>query len=168
MPYLNSNSHHSSRVGIILSIACLIGGLMAGTDIFRYVIEVPAWRHLNILTWKEYSLHADLGNGTWLFPAEAIGSALPLLICSLIIIRNKNTNHSFAIPVHLATIFALLGLGFTFFAAPYMLHIPETADDPMVLQQTFNSFHFWGTLRAIVQVLSFCACTWALYRIKTK
>ena len=153
---------------MLVSIACLFGGLLAGTDIFRYIIEVPAWRHLNILGWKEYSLHADLGNGIWLFPTEAIGSALPLLLGSFIILKNKNMYRPLALPLHLATIFALAGLVFTFFAAPYMLHIPTTGKDPESLQQTFNSFHFWGSLRAVVQVLSFCACTWSMSRVPGK
>ena len=73
-----------------MSIACIIGGLLADGNIYRYVIEVPAWRYLNITTWAEYSHHADLGNGLFLFPFEAIGGAIPLVVASIIIMSNES------------------------------------------------------------------------------
>jgi hypothetical protein len=127
---------------LLITIACIAGGTLAGGNIYRYVIEVPAWRHLSITSWAAYSEHADLKNGIFLFPAQAIGTALPLLLASIIIVVRKPAFRSVALPVHCATFFSLMGLVLTLFAAPVMLNLTNLADDPETLQQAFDNFHF--------------------------
>jgi hypothetical protein len=148
----------------LIVIACLMGGALAGGDVYRYIIEVPAWRHLNIDSWQKYSEHADLGNGLVLFPIEAIGSAIPLIVASIIFLRNSTFKFSTWL-LHLSTLFALIGLVFTFFAAPLMLNLPNIHDNDALIQETFNKFHFWGTLRAVAQLLSFFFSVLALANI---
>ena len=147
---------------ILLPIACIISGILAGGNIDRYIVQVPAWHHVSILSWADYSRYADLGNGLFLYPFEAFGSFLPLLIASIIVINKKNPA---SFPVLLATFFALLGLVFTIFAAPVMLSIKDMKNDPILLQRAFDTFHFWGTIRAVTQVLSFFACVWAMGKV---
>lgn len=65
------------------------------------------------------------------------------------------------LPVSLALILSAAGLFFTIFAAPIMLGIKNMPNDPALLQQAFDRFHFWGGLRAIVQVLAFFPALWA-------
>jgi hypothetical protein len=151
-----------SRLRLLLSIACLLSGFLAGENIFRYAMEVPGWRHIDITQWGDYSRHADLGNGVFLLPLEAIGSALLLVAASIIILKRKKEFRSAAWSVHSATFFALAGLVLTFFAAPYMLSLHTVGNDPKLLQNAFDHFHFWGFYRAIAQVLSFCACVVAM------
>jgi hypothetical protein len=153
---------HSSSLRTLLTMACFISGLLAGGDIYRYVIEVPAWRQMNIRDWGDYSRHADLENGIFLFPFEAISSSILLLICSILVIRNKEAFRSAAPWIHASTVLALVGLGLTFLAAPYVLSVGTIGDDPGALQYIFKRFHFWGLLRAIAQVLSFFMCVLAL------
>lgn len=145
----------------LISIACIVSGLLAGGNIYRYVIEVPSWRHLNVIDWAEYSLHADLGNGIYLFSGEAIGSAIFLIAASVIVLLRKPAFATVTLAVHTSTVFALVGLVFTLFAAPVMLRLQSAGNDVKFLQQTFESFHFWGRLRAVAQVLSFVSCVWA-------
>ncbi len=33
---------------LMISFACLLCGFLAGENIFRYSMEVPAWRHIDI------------------------------------------------------------------------------------------------------------------------
>jgi hypothetical protein len=154
-----------SRLRWFVSFACLLHGFLAGENMFRYTMEVPGWRHINIAAWGEYSLHADLGNGIFLLPVEAIVGAILLLLASLTIVKGKEEFQSAAFPVHSATFFALAGLLFTFFAAPYMLSVRTMVNDPVLLQDTFNHFHHWGFLRATAQVLSFCFCVWSMAKV---
>ena len=149
---------------ILISIACLLSGLLAGENVFRYTLEVPGWRHIDIAQWGEYSRHADLGKGIFLWPFEAISAMLLLLASSIIVFRNKNLRTT-GLPVYCATFFALAGLALTFFAAPYMLSVRTMGNDPQLLQRTFDHFHFWGLLRAIEQVLSFGCCVWAIGKV---
>jgi hypothetical protein len=162
---MNTNPRALLRLQILISIACLFSGLLAGANLYRYVIEVPAWRHLNIVSWGEYSRHADLGNGIFLWPAEAIIPALLFVVSSILIIKSKAVPADAAIAAYASAFFALAGLGFTFVAAPYMLSMRSMPDDAHLLQQTFDSFHYWGAWRAAAQISSFCASLWAMAKV---
>jgi len=70
------------------------------------------------------------------------------------------TNH-----IYTSTCFALAGLGLTIFAAPYLISVWSMPDDPILLQQQFNHFHFWGLFRAVAQILSFFTCVFALSKV---
>jgi hypothetical protein len=154
-----------SRLRLLLTCACLLSGFLAGENIFRYAMEVPAWRHINIAEWGEYSRHADLANGAFLLPFEAVVGALLLIAASIIILKGKGAFQSAALYVHSASFFALTGLVLTFFVAPYMLSVRTIGNDPELLQQAFNHFHYWGFYRAIAQILSFCACVLAIGKV---
>ena len=154
----------TNNLRYLLFAAGLLSGLLAGGDVYRYVIEVPAWRHLDIVTWAAYSRYADMGNGIFLFPLEAIGSSICLTISSVKVLKSKPALKSIAWAIHSATIFSIIGLVFTLFAAPLMLHLQSVGNNPEKIQQTFDQFHFWGYLRAIAQLLSFCACAFAMLK----
>jgi len=154
-----------ARLRLFVLLACILSGILAGGNVYRYVIEVPAWRHLSIVSWGEYSRYADLGNGLVLFPAEAIGSFILLMISSVMVFKNRGVFKFVSLSIYSATVFALAGLVFTFFAAPIMLSIHTLGNDPEKLQQAFDSFHFWGRLRAGAQILSFCSCVWAMGKV---
>jgi hypothetical protein len=150
---------------ILVTSACIVTGLLAGGNIYRYVIEVPAWRHLSIINWAEYSRHADLGNGIFLFSIEAIGSTILLLAASIIVLANRSLFKTLPLPVHFATFFALIGIALTFFAAPIMLGLRKDINNPENIEHAFKSFHFWGLLRGVAQLLSFFACVWAMSKV---
>jgi hypothetical protein len=57
-----------SRLRLIVTLSCLLTGFLAGENVFRYTMEVPGWRHIDIAQWSEYSRHADLGYGVFLLP----------------------------------------------------------------------------------------------------
>lgn len=126
----------------------------------RYVVNVPAWRHLDIHAWAEFSKHADLGNGLFLYPVEAIGSFIFLGIAIF-----KNRFKDISLSLRSATLLSLIGLIFTFFAAPVMLGLKTIGDDQAVLQDAFDKFHYRGLFRAIAQTLSFFAAVIALMKI---
>jgi hypothetical protein len=161
-------THHKkiARAKLLVTFACFIGGLLAGGNVYRYLIEVPAWRYLNMADWGTYSRHADLGNGIFLFSFEAITSTLLLCIASVLVLRNHELFRPTNIWLHVSTLFALAGIALTFFAAPYMLNVRTMTDNPELLQQVFEHFHFWGMLRAIAQVLSFFSSVMAIRKIE--
>ena len=147
----------------LLIISCIFGGLLAGGNLYRYLIEVPAWHHLDIADWPAYSSHADLGNGLILFPVEALGSAVSLIIASAICFKNRLLKP--VLFLHISTGLAIMGLVLTFFAAPIMLNLPKIEGNIPLVQQAFIRFHFWGTLRGIAQILSFLFCVLMLSEI---
>ena len=149
---------------VLMTGACIFTGLLAGANVDRYVVQLPSWHSVSILNWATYSRHADLGNGLFLYPLEAIGSFLLLFTALVIILFHKSLFKQVALPAHLAVIFAAIGLIFTFFAAPVMLSIRTIGNNEILLQNAFDKFQFWGLLRAIAQLLSFLACVWAFTR----
>lgn len=152
-------------LNFLMITGCFLSGLLAGGNVDRYVVQVPAWRQVNILNWAAYSRHADLGNGIFLYPFEAIGSFLMLFISSIIVLVNKPIFNHVAFPMHLATILSAIGLFFTLFAAPIMLSVGTMDNNVLQLQHAFDKFHFWGLFRALAQLLSFFASIFALQEI---
>jgi len=158
-PTMN-NTRDARFLTYALGIAAIFSGWLAGGGIDRYLVQVPGFRHIDIIQWGEYSRHADLGNGLFLYPAEAIVPFILFIVSFIIVLMNKQLSR-LKIPVSLALILSAAGLFFTVFAAPVMLGIKNMPNDPVLLQQAFDTFHFWGGLRAIVQVLAFFPALWA-------
>jgi len=50
---------------VVISIvsATLANGLLAGGDVDRWVLAMPAWQSVGVVGWANYSRLADLGNG---------------------------------------------------------------------------------------------------------
>ena len=70
-------------------LATISSGLMAGATVDRFIVQFPAYRHIGVLEWARYSVHADLNNGIFLYPTEAISAFLLLILAALTIHFNK-------------------------------------------------------------------------------
>ena len=141
---------------ILLVLAAFLSGLLAGGDIDRAFVAMPAWQEVGAVAWAEFSRHADLGNGLLLYPFEAFGNTLLTLAAALCFHSDRSASRAAALPLYAACMLAVGGLGFTVKAAPIMLAIYDV-DDPVALQAAFEGFRHWGNLRAICQVLAFLA-----------
>jgi hypothetical protein len=148
-------------------LATLLSGFLAGTTVDRFAIQFPAWNEVGSSAWAIYSRHADLGNGVFVYSIEAIGGTLLLVLSSLVVIRNK-ISKAISVPIHIASVLGIIGLIFTIFAAPWILKLRGSGDDPKTLQNIFDHFYFWSVFRAIAQIASFVSCIWALGRILTR
>ncbi len=149
---------------LLMTAATLLTGLLAGGSLDRYVVQVPAWGHLSKLSWAEYTRYAEFGNGLIFYPFEVLGSFMLLFTTSAIILIHKNKFRTIALPAHIATIFAILGVLFTFYSFPIMLSIQSMGNNEILVQHAFDRFHFWGLLRAISQLMAFFACAWVFVR----
>jgi hypothetical protein len=149
----------------MIFLATILSGLLAGETVDRFIVGLPAWHNVGIQAWAEYSRHADLGNGIFLYPAEAIGTFLLLAAGSVILFKNKKnlTTLKISFMVYLATTFAILGLILTFFAAPQMLSIRH-AMDQVRLARAFNEFYLWSAFRGIAQIIVFLICGLICYK----
>jgi hypothetical protein len=147
---------------LLLALACALSGFLAGETIDKFIVELPAWPYLGINAWAEYSRHADLGNGIFIYPIEAIGSFALLFTFSIVLLKKDRADtRRISSAAYLATLFSLLGVIFTFFAAPHIIGIREVTD-PAILQHSFDQFYYWSTFRGVAQVLSFLGCVWTL------
>lgn len=135
---------------------------MAGADVDRYTVQVPAWRRLGVEAWAAYSQSADLINGRVVYPFLGIGLALFTVCAVLAFLRDGRVPKTAAIPLYSAATLAVLGLVTTAFAAPVMLALPQIGANHAALQVSFETFHFWGFLRSVVQAMAFAASVWAM------
>jgi hypothetical protein len=145
----------------LLIIATLIGGMLAGGDIDRSLVAMPAWQRVGATSWAAFSRHADLANGLVLYPVEAVGGAAMLALAAVALHFGRFRSRAVLIPLYGALAFAITGLLLTLKAAPLMLSI-DNVDDPQVLQQTFEGFRFWGDIRGACQILAFVLEVFAL------
>jgi len=150
------------RLQFLMVMACIVTGWLAGVAIEKYLVRVPAWKKVDILLWAEYSRHAFFGSGFIIHQIEAGCSFILLLVSSIIVIRNRL--NFVAWQIYVATLLTISGIVFTFVTAPIMFSLPELGNDPVLLQNAFNKVYYWGSYRAVAQILSFCTCAWAMGR----
>lgn len=144
----------SATTRILLILATLIAGLLAGSNVDRAFVAMPAWQQIGALAWAEFSRHADLGNGLILYPIEAIGGALLTIAAAIMVHFDRSSSRAAAVLIYAAALFALGGLVLTVKAAPMMLGI-RGLSELGALQRSFEEFWYWGNLRAACQVFAF-------------
>jgi hypothetical protein len=145
--------------------AVLLGGLIAGLDMARLAVEMPAWRHVGAGAWAQFSRHADLGNGLIAFPVVAIGAALATIAALITYRMGGGSPRSAALPIHTGAVLVVLGLVTTVFAAPNMLSLRTVGNDAAAIERAFDGFEWWGGIRSVVQTLAFVANVWALVKV---
>src|SRR5258708_34847686 len=151
----------SSRTCHLLVAATVMSGLLAGGNVDRAFVAMPAWQHVGAPAWAAFSRQADLGNGLVLYPIEAIGGFLLILAATVSLHLDRAARGHVALPLYAAALLAAAGLVCTLKAAPIMLSISRS-DEPAALQQALDGFHFWGNIRGLFQGLAFFATVWAL------
>src|SRR6266446_5873179 len=153
-------------VVIFIVSATLANGLLAGGDVDRWLVGMPAWQSVGVLGWANYSRLADLGNGFVLYPILAIGGTLLSLAAVVISTRQAKHKRVVAIPVYAAAALAVAGLLMTFKAAPFMLSLRHVGNEEVaLLERAFNGFRLWGGVRTVLQTLAFGANLWSLAAI---
>jgi hypothetical protein len=147
----------------LLIAATLLHGFLAGGNVERALVHMPAWRKLGPRAWAAFSRQADLGRGLFLYPFEAILGAALAVGAALAFQFDPAASRAAALPLYLGAALALAGLLATTQAAPKMLSLRRLADDDLpALQRAFHGFERWGNVRAVFQVLAFLANVWAL------
>lgn len=147
-----------------LVIATLVNGVLAGINLDRYIVQVPAFRRLSIEHWVEYARLADLRTGLVWYPLLAATSLLTILVADWLYLADLSLLPGAGRPMALTTIFVAGGVISTVGAAPTLLRLraaPSAGDSRAV----FTRFHRWGLFRAACQTLAFPASLWALVRL---
>ena len=149
----------------LITAATIFNGVLAGGNIDRALVQMPAWRKVGARAWAEYSRHADLENGFYLYPTEAIGGALFTIAAAVSFQFDITAPAPAALPVYLSVALVLGGLLATVKAAPLMMSLRRIGDDTSALQKAFDGFRRWGNVRGALQILAFLANVWALVAV---
>ena len=169
----------SSLTRLFVAASTVVGGLLAGVNIDRNIVQMPAWHVAGIECWAAYSRNADLSlQGMILYISLGVGGAILSLAAAVSFMRDrrqfranskrvgvKSSQYSAAIPIYLAALFVLGGMLATTQAAPIMLSVRHLGNNPVLLQQAFDGFEFYSMIRGVFQVLAFGANVWALVAV---
>jgi len=128
---------------------------------------MPAWRKVGARAWAAYSRHADLENGLFLYPIEAIGGALFTFGAAVSFQFDRAAPASAALPIYLSVVLVVGGLLATIKAAPIMMSVRRISDDTSALQKALDGFRQWGNVRGGFQILAFLTNIWALLAVFT-
>ncbi|MGZ4913217.1 MAG: hypothetical protein ACXV5B_08900 [Halobacteriota archaeon] len=145
----------------LLSIAIILNGFLAGLNIDRGLVQMPAWRKTGVRAWAAYSRHADLGNAKYLYPTEAIVGALFTVAAAVSFYFDLTAPASAADPIYASVALAVGGLLTTLKAGPFMLSLRRIGEDASALQKAFEGFRRWGNVRGVCQILAFLVNIWA-------
>ena len=151
-------------LGLIV-VEQLLGNVIDSLN--RTLVEMPAWRHLGAQAWAAFSRSADLGNGTILYPLAGIGSVVLVLAAAIVFRLGPRRPWSAAIPVYGAALMAICVMLTTTQAAPIMLSLHRIGDDPRALQQAFEGFYRWDSIRAVIGMLEGFLEIWALVALSS-
>ncbi|TCO59274.1 hypothetical protein [Actinocrispum wychmicini] len=155
-----------SITATLVVAATVVGGLF-GSLVDRALVATPAWRHLGVVAWADYSRQADLGNGNIVYPIGAI-LLWGLVFGAAIAYRLDRTAPRQAVwPIYLAAVSALGAIVSTIIAAPVMQHVGTVPDtDTAALHTAFETFTLWGVyIRGGFFGLGFVFIVWALVSI---
>jgi hypothetical protein len=148
-----------------VALGCIVVALVVGAvgdNLNRTIVEMPAWRALGATAWAAFSRLADLGNGRIIYPVAGIGSTLLVLAAAISFRTSSVRPWSVAVPVYGAALMNIGVILLTTQAAPIMLNVPRLGTDPAALQQAFEGFYRWDSIRAVVGALAACAQIWAV------
>ncbi len=150
----------------LVILATSVDSVLAGTNVNRTLVEMPAWQKTGPQGWAAFSRHADLGpTGMLLYPLSAFAGALVSLAAAVRFHLDGGEPRAAALPLQAAVLATIAGLLATVKAAPIMRGVRDLDDDTPALQQALDRFQFWGNLRGMFQVLAFVANLWSLLAI---
>lgn len=144
------------RASLVLLVVALLLGSVADS-LARTLVEMPAWRHLGAEAWATFSRRADLGNGEIMYPLAGIGGTVLILAAAFVFRLSPRRPFFVAIPLYSAALMAICVMLTTTQAAPIMLSLHRIGDDPRGLQQAFEGFYRWDSIRAVFGALGGCA-----------
>jgi hypothetical protein len=159
-----------TRTALSVALCLVVVEQLLGTvvdSLNRTLVEMPAWQRLGAQAWASFSRSADLGNGTILYPLAGIGGLVLILAAAIVFRVGPRRPWSVAVPLYGAALMAICVILTTTQAAPFMLSLHRIGDDPRALQQAFEGFYRWDSIRAVIGTLEGCLEIWALVALSS-
>ena len=158
----------AQRTAKLVIAASLVDSILAGVNVNRALVEMPAWQKTGPLGWAAYSRHADLAlRAAILYPLDAFAGAFLSIGAVVSFHRERRGPRPAIVPLYVAALMTIGGLLSTIKAAPNMLSVRHLDDDTVALQRALDGFQFWGGIRGVFQVLAFVANVWSLVALFT-
>jgi hypothetical protein len=159
-----------TRTALGITLGLIIVDQLLGTiidSLNRTLVEMPAWKHLGAQAWASFSRLADLGNGNILYPVAGIGTLVLVLAAAVVFRLGRRRPWYAAVPVYGAALLTICVILTTTQAAPIMQSLHRIGDDPRALQQAFEGFYRWDSIRAVIGMVEGFFEIWALVALST-
>ena len=143
-----------SLLSIIIGLAILFNGLLAGITIDTSLVKLPARRRIGNIAYAVFARGNDLGNGIIVYSTLAIGAALFVFTATLIGFLQK-IKGDVMLPLVIASVTTIIHFTGTAMAVPVMLSIKNTPDDEAILKKKIDEFEKWNDFRACFQFITF-------------
>lgn len=150
-----------SVILVLIICAVVFNGMLGGASLEASLVKLPARKRIGARAYAVFARGNDLGNGLWVYPSWAIGSALLVFAATATAFAwRAGTLLSVVLVVASAT--SVLHFLATSRAAPVMLSIRDAPDEESALAAKLDKFARWHAVRAAFQVLTFLALIWSL------
>jgi hypothetical protein len=152
-----------SVTGMLIIAATVVSGLF-GSILDRALVATPAWRDLGVQAWADYSRHADLQTGYFVYPIGGILCWALVFAAAWAYRLDRSAPRQAGPPIYLAALSALGAILTTIVAAPAMMHVGQLSDtDAAALHDAFETFTLWGVyVRGSCFAAIFVCSVWAL------
>ncbi len=148
----------------LIVTSVIVNGIIAGVSFDVAAVKLPTRRRIGPVAYAQFARGNDLGNGKIVYPLLGVLTLL-LVMATTIVAWAKHEPVGIMAPLLIAAVFTLLHSACTAKAAPIMLSLAKTPDDPKVLGHKLNRFAFWHGFRAVFQIVGFVVLVWALTKI---
>ena len=145
----------------LLVLAVIEGGIIAGVSFDVAFVKLPTRKRVGQVAYAQFARGNDLGNGKLVYPILGIVAIL-LIAAATTIALVQPTPLAVRLPICIAAAMTMAHSLCTAKAAPIMLSLAKTPDDPNLLQQKLDRFTFWHGIRTVFQIAAFVALLTAL------
>jgi hypothetical protein len=161
IPASKSGAVVSSMSVVLAALAAAVDGLLAGASLDQSIKQLPARHRIGVRAFSAYSRASDQANGVVWYAALGVGGAVLTLAAAATSVLRGAPNHERQ-PLLLAGLLSIAHSLTTARAAPINFSQGAVGDDERALQDIFDSFERWQTMRVSLQLATFLAMLWAL------
>jgi hypothetical protein len=153
----------SIDLGLALNIgAVVLSAMAAAASLDQSIKQLPTRRRIGVLAYSDYSLVADARTGLfWYLPLAAGWVSITIAAAVAGWAGDPGDARALALAAMVVGVAGhILVTGV--FAGPALLSQRRVIGDELALQQVFDRFERWQTVRALVDVATLAAAVWAL------
>lgn len=145
-------------MGLALTVALVMNGMLAGMTIDQSIKQLPARRHIGASAFSRYSRAADLKNGVPLYAFFGIGAPLSCGLLAFAVLSASPWNAPKSLATVASLIFSAAQLGLTSRAAPTdFSQLKYDLSQEAELSRLFDRFQRLQSWRSVAILLAFAA-----------
>ena len=145
-----------------LALTTVDFGIVAGVSFDVALVKLPTRKRIGPVAYAHFARGNDLGNGKIVYPALGVLSIV-LAVVLVVLVLGRDVPSAVTAWVIVGGACTILHSAVTGArAAPIMLSLADTPDDPVQLTAKLDAFSSWHVVRTLLQVGAFIALVAAM------